>query len=199
MTSQCFRGIARTGMAALIAAVGFDSAGPVQAAATEQIELPPYKGTLRDDYYPEDARRHFTQGRALVEFALNARGVPDDVVIVNAEPPHEFEDSARRLVKNLRFEVPAGWEQSAAAHRFRIGVRFQVVECPNLSRCESQARNPPADYEVANRTYVVSAQRRVLAFGQPEAPPAPAPARGGSVTSPAPRPGAPSEPIYPPG
>ena len=109
----------------MIAAVGLDPSGLVQGAAMAQIELPPYKGTLKEDYYPTDARRHLVQGRALVEFALNGRGVPADVVVVNSEPPREFEDSARRLVKNLRFEVPAGWEQgAAAAQRFRIGVRF---------------------------------------------------------------------------
>lgn len=223
MTSQRIRRIVRTGIAAVIAAVGLDPSGLVRAAAMDQIELPPYKGTLREDYYPADAHRHFLQGRALVEFALNGRGVPTDVVVVNSEPPREFEDSAHRLVKNLRFEVPAGWEQgAAAAHRFRIGIRFQVVECVNFSHCESEPRNPPADY-AADRTYVVTTQRRVLTFDNkkpaaapalppPAAPSAPPPAssppRERPAASPAPpaaaprpqdRPLAPPEPIYPPG
>ncbi|MFI4868664.1 MAG: energy transducer TonB [Steroidobacterales bacterium] len=220
MTSQRIRRIARSGIAAVIAAVGLDPSGLVQGAAMDSIELPPYKGTLKEDYYPADARLHFLQGRALVEFTVNGRGVPADVVVVNSEPPREFADSARRLVKNLRFEVPAGWDQgTAAAHRFRLGVRFQVIECVNLSRCESEPRNPPADY-AADRIYVVSTQRRVLSMGgQPAAPPAAAPPaaatpaaatppRGSPAASPAPaaapprpqdHPVAPPEPIYPPG
>jgi TonB family protein len=199
----------------VLAAVALEPSAPVQAAAAETIELPPYKGDLKDDYYPADARLHFRQGRALVEFAVDARGVPTDVVVVNSEPERSFQESARRLVKNLRFEVPAGWERgAAAAHRFRMGVRFQVIQCLNFSRCESQSRNPPADYDAASRTYVVSAQQRVLTFAskQTEAPaasnaPSPAPASAApSAPSPAPPPrpraspsATPEEPIYPPG
>jgi len=203
MTSQRIKLIAGTAMAAFIAAIVLDRPALAQGAAGENIELPAYKGTLKDDYYPADARQHYLQGRALVEFALNGRGVPTDVVIVNSEPAHQFEDSARHLVQNLRFEVPPGWERSAAAaHRFRMGVRFQVIECINFSKCESQPRNPPADYEAVNRTYVVTTQRRVLVFdsnqpklpGPPPGPPAappPPPTRDGPAASP--------EPIYPPG
>ena len=214
MTRQRIRRIARAAIVAVIAAVGLDPSSLVRGAASAPNELPPYKGTLKDDYYPADARQHYLQGRALVEFTLNGRGVPADVVVVNSEPPREFEESARQLVRNLRFEVPADWEQGAAAsHRFRIGVRFQTVECTVMGRCESEARNPPADY-AADRIYVVTAQRRVLSLGgahaAPPAPPpaAPPPSRSGPTTSPAPaaapprpqdHPLAPPEPIYPPG
>jgi TonB family protein len=193
MSSQRTKLIARIALAALIAAGALDSPAMAQGAATDKLELPPYKGTLKDDYYPADARQHFLQGRALLEFALNGRGAPTDVALVNAEPPHEFEDAARRLVQNLRFEVPAGWQQSAAAaHRFRMGVRFEVIECINLSKCESQARHPPADYDGADRTYVVTSQQRVLTFdSSPPPPPAPLPRPRDTGASP--------EPDYPPG
>jgi len=194
MTSQRTKLIARTALAALIAASALDRPAVAQGAATDKLELPPYKGTLKDDYYPADARQHFLQGRALLEFALDGRGAPTGVALVHAEPPHEFEDAARRLVQNLRFEVPAGWKQSAAAaHRFRLGVRFEVIECINFSKCESQARHPPAAYDAADRTYVVTSQRRVLTFDStPAAPPAPLP-------PPRATPGASPEPDYPPG
>jgi TonB family protein len=193
MSSQRTKLIARIALAALIAAGALDSPAMAQGAATDKLELPPYKGTLKDDYYPADARQHFLQGRALLEFALNGRGAPTDVALVNAEPPHEFEDAARRLVQNLHFEVPAGWQQSAAAaHRFRMGVRFEVIECINLSKCESQARHPPADYDGADRTYVVTSQQRVLTFdSSPPPPPAPLPRPRDTGASP--------EPDYPPG
>ena len=198
MTSQRIKLIARAAMATLIATCVLDGRAATQGTASDKIELPAYKGELKDDYYPEDARQHYLQGRALLEFTLDVRGVPSDVVIVNAEPPHEFEDSARRLVRNLRFEVPAGWQQgAAAAHRFRMGVRFQVIQCMNFSKCEPQARNPPADYEAADRTYVVSSQRRVLKLNEaPQTAPTPAPA-----PPPRPRdtPGTSAEPDYPPG
>src|ERR1700689_2946265 len=194
MTSQRIKMIARTAMAALIVTSVLHGPAAAQGAATNKIELPPYKGELKDDYYPADARQHYLQGRALVEFALDGRGVPTGVVVVNAEPPREFEDSARRLVRNLRFEVPAGWQQSpAAAHRFRLGVRFQVLECMNFSKCEPQAQHPPADYDAAERTYVVSSQRRVLNLnGTPPTAPAPAP-------RPRDMPATATEPDYPPG
>ena len=213
MTRRRLKLIARSALAAFIAAVVLDRAAPAQGAAAGKIDLPPYKGTLRDDYYPDDARAHHLQGRALVEFSLNGSGVPADVVVVASEPPGEFEKSARLLVKHLHFEVPAGWAaNAAAAQRFRLGVRFQVVECINFSHCEHEARNPPPDYGEANRTYVVNAQRRVLIFKTPELPastpaapaqppsssPAPPPP---AYTQPRPQsaPPASAEPIYPPG
>ena len=138
MTRRRLKLIARSALAAFIAAVVLDRAAPAQGAAAGKIQLPPYKGTLRDDYYPDDSRAHHLQGRALVEFSLNGSGVPADVVVVASEPPGEFEKSARLLVKHLHFEVPAGWEaNAAAAQRFRLGVRFQVVECINFSHCET--------------------------------------------------------------
>jgi TonB family protein len=212
MTSRCLKLIARSAMAAFIATVVLNQAAPAQGAAAGKVELPPYKGTLRDDYYPDDARAHHLQGRALVEFSLNGSGVPADVVVVASEPPGEFEKSARLLVKHLHFEVPAGWEtNAAAAQRFRLGVRFQLVECINFSHCETEARDPPPDYGEANRTYVVTAQRRVMNFSvktpespgsapaQPQASPPAAPAPGYAPPRPQYAPPASGEPIYPPG
>ncbi len=215
MTSQRIKLIAQAAMAAFIAAMVIGRPIPAQGAAAGKIELPPYKGTLRDDYYPDDARQHYLQGRALVEFSLNGEGVPGDVVVVASEPPHEFEKSARLLVRNLRFDVPSGWPASAAgARRFRLGVRFQVVQCLNFSHCETESRNPPPDYGDADRTYLVNAQRRVLTLqtgtpgqsephyqpqgGQP-ASPAPMAAPGYAPPRPQNGPPASAEPIYPPG
>ncbi|MFI4866588.1 MAG: energy transducer TonB, partial [Steroidobacterales bacterium] len=165
--------IVRATFAAAMASIALGRGALAQGTAPP-IELPPYKGTLKDDYYPADARAHALQGRVLVEFNVDARGVPKDAVVVNAEPAREFDASARMLVKNLRFEVPVGWEQSGAAHRFRIGVRYQTIQCINFSHCEAAPRNPPADYEAADRTYAVSAQRRVVTFegARSVAPPA---------------------------
>jgi TonB family protein len=219
MTNQRNKLIGQFAIAAFIALVVFDRPAKVLGAALDKVELPPYRGTLRDDYYPDDARLHYLQGRALVEFSVNGNGVPTDVVVVASEPPREFEKSAHLLVRNLRFEVPSGWQASAAAaQRFRLGVRFQVVECLNFSHCETQSHNPPQDYADANRTYVVSAQRRVLTFktgtpGQPQpqyqpqyqpqsskpAGQAPAPMPAYPQQSPQNGAPAPAEPIYPPG
>jgi TonB family protein len=183
-----------------------------QNAASQDIALPPFRGTLKDDYYPADARRHYQQGRALVEFTVDARGVPADVVVVNAEPEREFSDAARLLARNLRYQVPTGWQQSASAHRFRLGVRFQVIDCINFSHCESNAHNPPADYDAADRTYVLSTQKRVVILlpaaapiaAPPTASPPIAPATplapAPKVTPSAASPPVPSEePVYPPG
>ena len=208
MTSQRGTWLAQIVIAAVMAVVVplFASVSPANAegAANEKIVLPPYRGTLRDDYYPADARQHYRQGRALVEFSVDAHGVPTDVVVVSAEPAREFDDAARLLARNLRYQVPAGWQPGAAAHRFRLGVRFQVLECINFSHCEPQPRNPPADYDAADRTYVLSAQRRVVTLLteppgiSPAAPAAPSPpaAPGRPQAAPAARP---EEPIYPPG
>ena len=211
MSRQRSRLIVRATIAAAMASIALGRGAPAQGIAPP-IELPPYKGTLKDDYYPEDARAHALQGRVLVEFNVDGRGVPKDVVLVNAEPARDFDESARMLVKHLRFEVPAGWEQSGAAHRFRIGVRYQMIQCINFSHCEAAPRNPPADYEAADRTYVVSMQRRVVTFegARSVAPPASAtPAASAppaavppAAAPPRPRatPAAPSEePVYPPG
>ncbi|HEY3729952.1 MAG TPA: TonB family protein, partial [Steroidobacteraceae bacterium] len=197
------------------------AAAPVRAdltPASAHIELPAYRGTLRDDYYPADARSHYIQGRSLVEFSLNDRGVPTDVTVIKSEPAREFDNTSERLVKNLRFEVPANWDAGGAqSHRFRIGVRYQVLACVNFSKCEIASRAPPEDFDTADRTYVVSAQQRVLSMsagaargsapppaytGSPDAPrgaPAslpPAPSGPAAPSAPA-SPG--GEEIYPPG
>jgi TonB family protein len=205
MTRQRRRLIVRTAIAAVIATVVLDRGALAQGAMNTKVELPPYQGALKDDYYPTDARLHSLQGRALVEFSVNARGLPEDVVVVQAEPAREFDEAARRLVKNLRYQVPADWAQGGASHRFRLGVRYQVVQCINLSHCESDPRDPPPDYAAADRTYVLTAQRRVVTLDrQSVAAPAVAPPAAPPSTAPAPRPrvipAAPSEePIYPPG
>jgi TonB family protein len=222
MTSQrrtwCAHIIVAAVMSIVVSMIVPASPANAQGAATEKIALPAFRGTLRDDYYPADARLHYRQGRALVEFSVDARGVPTDVVVVSAEPAREFDDAARLLARNLRYQVPPDWQPGAAAHRFRIGVRFQVLECINFSHCEPQARNPPADYDAADRTYVVSAQRRVVTLlsQPPVAPPtapasAPTPASAAAPASVAPaappasaRPQATpaaraEEPVYPPG
>jgi TonB family protein len=187
--------------------------GPVPARAdvtpaAAHVELPPYRGTLRDDYYPPDARSHYIQGRSLVEFSLNERGVPIDVTVLKSEPAREFDNSSERLVRNLRFEMPANWDAAGAqSHRFRIGVRYQVVKCLNFSKCETVSRAPPEDYDGADRTYVVSAQQRVLSMSGGAAPaPATTPASIPSPRTPQTAPAAPSIPaapgaeeIYPPG
>jgi TonB family protein len=219
MSRQRSRLIVRAAIAVAMASIVLGRGAPAQGLAPP-IELPPYKGTLKDDYYPEYARGHALQGRVLVELNVDARGVPKDVVVANAEPARDFDESARALVKNLRFEVPAGWEQSGAAHRFRIGVRYQMIQCINFSHCEAAPRNPPADYEAADRTYVVSMQRRVVTFEGARSVAPPPSATPGSASPPAvppaavppaavppaaaPRPratpgAAPEEPIYPPG
>jgi TonB family protein len=205
MTRQRRRLIVRTAIAAVIAIMVLDRGALAQGAANAKVELPPYQGALKDDYYPTDARLHSLQGRALVEFNVNARGVPEDVVVVQAEPAREFDQAARRLVRNLRYQVPANWAQGSTSHRFRMGVRYQVVQCINLSHCESEPRDPPADYDAADRTYVLTAQRRVVTLDRqsvapPAVPPPPAPLPPAPALRPRVAPAVPSEePIYPPG
>ena len=208
MIRQGHRLIVRTGATAVIAIMALYRGAPAQSAAPA-LQLPPYKGELKDDYYPPDARQHYRQGRALAEFSIDTRGVPADVVLLSAEPAREFDEWARRVAKNLRYQLPAGWDQSAASRRFRMGVRFQVVECINLSHCETTARDPPADYEGAERTYVVTTQRRVVSFQSTPPPPGPAaqlPAPSPPGPPPAAVPSSPraapvpyEEPINPPG
>jgi TonB family protein len=196
--------------------IALTAAAPARAdlaPSGAHVELPAYRGTLRDDYYPADARSHYIQGRSLVEFSLNERGVPTDVTVIKSEPAREFDNTSERLVKNLRFAVPTNWDAAGAqSHRFRIGVRYQVVECMNFSKCETESRAPPADFDTADRTYVVSAQQRVLSLSSGAARgPAPPPAYTGAPSAPSAAPATPrgpaapsvpaagSEEIYPPG
>ena len=195
MSSRRVHPIVRSALSACLAVASLDGLVPARGAAADSIELPDYKGTLKDDYYPTDARQHYLQGRALVEFSLNARGVPTHVAVVAYEPTREFEESARHLVQNLRFEVPLAPQASAVpAPRFRLGVRYQVIECINFSKCESTPRNPPADYDTANRTYIVSMQRRVLSFASKSAESQAAPAGNTPAAAPAAVPTAPPPP-----
>ena len=92
--------------------------------------LPQCRDTSGDDYYPARAIRLGIQGHALVEFSIDKRGSIKGLVVTKSAPDGKFNQSARKLLGNLRCTVPDEWQSSGAAnHRFTMDVIFQLREC----------------------------------------------------------------------
>jgi protein TonB len=54
--------------------------------------------------YPREAALAGTEGYVIVEFALDAAGVPQDITIVDSNPRRTFDQAARRAVMRWRFQ-----------------------------------------------------------------------------------------------
>jgi TonB family protein len=115
-----------------------------------------------EDYYPEVARRYGQHGRVVVEFKINGRGRAVDPVIVETGPTPQFDDSARRLVKSLEYDVQPGWEQSASAdHRYRLSVKYRLFQCVPGKRCDGRGSEPVPDDSDVDGTIKITSSGRV--------------------------------------
>src|SRR5579863_1685974 len=113
-------------IAALIAGTAWSQEGTAPAFKMPRLK----KITSVEDFYPLVARRDGQQGRVVIELNIDQRGRPVDLEIVEPGPTFRFDESARRLVKALLYDVPADWVQSAAArHRYRLSVKYSLFQC----------------------------------------------------------------------
>ena len=147
----CFAGLAAT-------MIGI---GWAQETAGQVHKMPRLKRIHSvEDYYPEVARRYGQQGRVVLEFKINRRGRPVDPVIVETGPTPQFDDSARRLVKSLEYDVPVEWEQSASGdYRYRLSVKYRLFQCAPGKPCDGKDSKPVPDDADVDGTIITSSGR----------------------------------------
>lgn len=81
-------------------------------------------------HYPERALRLRREGRVIIEFRIGHDGAPQDVRVVEADPPGLFEQSALRYAAGLRFNPGEshgieGFDGKLRT-RQRLVVRFEM-------------------------------------------------------------------------
>ena len=120
------------------------SGSRASAADEPTLTLPPRRLTY--DYYPAVARRLAIQGRAIVEFAISAKGRAEGVNIVQSEPEGVFEQVIGINFGYLRFKVPSTWGAAGeTGHRFRVNVLFLLRPCIKGDPCQELAPFDPGD------------------------------------------------------
>jgi len=74
--------------------------------------------------YPDKARLHGTEGRALVEFSIARDGHAQNVLLMFADDP-QFARAAADYLSGAQFDVPASWSEGGReAQRYRLGFVF---------------------------------------------------------------------------
>ncbi|MGC3980274.1 MAG: energy transducer TonB [Steroidobacteraceae bacterium] len=128
---------------------------PAHAQTPAKRALPSLSADLNTLSYPSGALRAGLQGRVLVAFTITKKGRADDVEVVTADPAGEFDATAIKAVKQVRFTVPEDWEASgASAYRFQLSVLFK------LNPCVAPACIAPQMHEAADDFLVVGAQAK---------------------------------------
>lgn len=117
--------------------------------------LPQLTVDLNSLTYPGSAQRAGLQGRVLVAFTVSRKGRAENIEVVSAEPPEQFDGPAVRAVKQVQFTVPRDWQVSGGeAQRFQLSVLFK------LNPCVVPACTTPQPHESADDFLVIGAQAR---------------------------------------
>ncbi len=95
----------------------------VMTAAT--VDAPPRPVSQVPPRWPEAARRRGLNGRVTVRLKVRADGSPDEVEVLEAEPPGVFDAAALEAVRQWRFE-PATYEGRAVAVRVTLPLVFAM-------------------------------------------------------------------------
>src|ERR1700733_1458317 len=133
-----------------------------QEPATQIFKMPRVKRMSYEGYaYPLEARRSGQQGRVVLELKISRQGRPIDAIIVESGPTPQFDDSARRLVRGLLFNVPADWEQSGGAdHRYRLSVKYRLFQCVPGKLCDGKDSEPVPDGADVDGTIKITSSGR---------------------------------------
>jgi len=75
--------------------------------------------------YPARARARDLEGHVLLSVLIGEDGSVQDVQVLDADPPHVFEDAAREAVRAWRFQ-PARYQGRAVAIRVQQTIRFTL-------------------------------------------------------------------------
>ncbi len=119
-------------MAALLA---LGTASP-WLAADEPVALggpPPFKLEAAHSYYPAAAKQRGLTGRVGLTCTIDAQGRAHGIVVVESAGAL-LDDSARQLLADERFELPADWVTSGGPQRtYAFGVIFELSDKPKVA------------------------------------------------------------------
>lgn len=75
--------------------------------------------------YPREAYLNREEGFVVVEFTINAQGVPEDITVIEAEPRNTFDREAQRAVARWSFQ-PALRDGRPVSQRIRHTLEFKL-------------------------------------------------------------------------
>jgi protein TonB len=115
---------------------------PIQTVTTQKVEAPPppraivpgtpakptYVPDVRD-FYPDQARRNGTEGRASVKICISNAGKIESADITTSAGDELLDQAAVKVAKAFRFK-PATSEGKPVASCMSLPVKFQLRDAP---------------------------------------------------------------------
>jgi TonB family protein len=96
------------------------------------------KGGVR--YYPPEARWRRETGAVLLEYSVNAKGVPERIVVLETTAPESLQTAAGRLLSQVRCKPDAAWvEGGGPQQRLKINVLFQFTDGEPTNPIDAEA------------------------------------------------------------
>jgi len=84
-------------------------------------------------FYPDQARRLEHTGRVSLAYSVSAKGMTENVSVIESSGYDELDAAAEKTAMAFRFRVPAEWGASGGpSRRYRLGVIFQIVGKPSV-------------------------------------------------------------------
>jgi TonB family protein len=94
---------------------------------------PPFKLEMAHSYYPAAAKQRGLTGRVGLTCTIDAKGHAGNIVVVESAGKI-LDESARQLLADERFELPADWVKSGGpARTYAFGVIFQLSDKPKVA------------------------------------------------------------------
>jgi TonB family protein len=101
-------------------------------AAYEPKSLPGRAIYPHDDFYPAQARRLGITGRVCLAYSVDTKGHAQHVEVL-VSGGALLDDPAKKLLANVRFQVPSDWVATGGpAKRYRQGVVFNLTNKPEV-------------------------------------------------------------------
>jgi protein TonB len=104
---------------------GQGQVGASKAMAKSAVERAARVSQRTEPQYPSSAREKNVSGYVVLEILVSAGGVPEEIRVLQAEPPGVFDAAAREAVRTWRFE-PAMASGQAVASWLKQKMRFEL-------------------------------------------------------------------------
>jgi len=118
-------------LSALIGVASF--AAPPAAGPGALGGPPPFKLEMAHSYYPAAAKQRGLTGRVGLTCTIDAQGHAKHIVVVESADKI-LDESARQLLADERFELPADWAKSGGpARTYAFGVIFELSDKPKVA------------------------------------------------------------------
>ena len=121
----------------LLALLGACAIGRAMADGPDALGgPPPFKLEMSHAYYPVAAKQRGLTGRVGLTCTIDAHGHSGNIVVVESAG-ETLDDSARRLLADERFELPADWVTRGGPQRtYTFGVIFELSDKPKVPAFE---------------------------------------------------------------